>query len=207
MTDGLEGIIEEIKGQAEEERDSILEAAERKAEEIKSGSEKKAEQERNKIIEKGKRESETIKKRILASARKDSRQKKLETREEMIQEVIKRTKEKLDALKEDGNYKEVLINLIESGGETVGGGKLKVLISRKDDGILSKQDIEEISKKITEETGEETSIQITDELPNSKGGAIVEKKDGSVSCNNTFESRLERMENTLRTEIAEILFQ
>lgn len=207
MSEGLEKIIQEINEKAEKEKSSTISAAKKEAEKTKSEGKKKAEREKNRIMEKGKREAETLKKRILASARQDSRRKKLEAKEEIIQKTFELAEKKLAEIQEKEDYDEILIKLIEAGGKTVGGGDLKISIPKDNKEIISEAEMEEISKNIAEETGNETTIEIKADLPKSKGGAIVERKDGSISCDNTFEGRLERMKGSLRTEIAGMLFQ
>lgn len=207
MTEGLENLVKEIKSKAAKEKESIIGAAKEEAQKTKSDGREKAEEEKNRILEEGKREAETTKKRILAGARRESRQKKLEAREDLIQKTFDRAKEQLNKLQESERYEEVLKNLIEKGGKTVGGGELKVFIPQGEEEIISDKDLKKISENITEETDAETNLQVDANLSKSKGGAIVERKDGGISCDNTFEARFRRMKSSLRTEVADIIFE
>lgn len=208
MTNGVEKIIQRIEEKAKKEEESILEEGKEKAEQKKLESERKAEKEKKRIIEKGKREADRISRRILANARKKARQKKLEVRDEIIQEVFARAKEQLGEMKENSaDYKEVLKDIIIEAGLTVGGGDLEVLLLDDDKEMFSDSEIREISEQISKETGKDTSLEILAELSNRSGGAIGRKSDGKVSCNNTFEARLRRMKGSLRPKIADILFK
>lgn len=205
---GLEKIIDRIHTKAEEKRESILKEARKEAKEKKSEAQERAEEEKQRIIAKGEKEAKQIKRRELANTRKSARENKLEAREEKIQEVFKKSREELGELKEDEEkYGRVLKSLIISGGTAMDGGELSILISESDEKLLEDSDIREAEEKIAEETGRETDLDILPRLEDGKEGAIVQKKDGSISSNNTFEARLKRMKSSLRSEIADILFE
>ncbi|KXB02173.1 hypothetical protein AKJ44_01215 [candidate division MSBL1 archaeon SCGC-AAA261F17] len=206
--EGSDKIIQQISDKAKEEREGILEEARKKAENLKSAAQKKTDAEAKKVIREGEMEAEREKRRILASARTKARQTKLEAKEKLIQEVFETAKSELAKLRDDNQeYQEILENLIVSGGIAAGGGSLEVLVLRKDKELLSDDRVKELSKQISKETSEETSLNVLAKLTNATGGAIVQKSDGSIRCNNTFEARLERMKDSLRTEIAGMLFK
>lgn len=207
MSDGLESIIEQIEDRVEEERESVLDEARKEAEEKKSSGEKEAEKEKEKILEEGKSEADRISRRITANARREAGQKKLEVREEVIQEVFDKVEEELADFKGCEEYNEVLKDLIIQGGITVGGGDLEVLILEEDEEKISKDELEDMKEEISNETGKDTSLEILTELEKEDGGAIVRKSDGSVSCNNTFKARLDRQRSSIRSKIAGILFE
>lgn len=207
MSNGLNNILEKIESEAEEERESILEEAREEAEEIKTEAKKKADSEKERIFDKGEREAETVSKRVIANARRDARQKELRIREDIIQDVFKEAKEKLEDLRNEEGYENILRDLILEGGKTVGGGELEVLIHEKDEDIFSESDFDDLEEEISEETGKDTSIEVLTELGKDEVGAIVRRKDGSVSCNNTLEERLNRKKNSIRPKIDEILFK
>ncbi len=207
MSEGLEKIIGKIEEKAERDAESVLEDAKKESEEIIAEAEKKAEQEKEKIQEKGMKEAKKQKQRILSNARRDARQKKLEVREEFIDEVFEKTEKRLEDLREDDEYEGILKDLIIDGGITVGGGNIDVLILEGDEKKISSEDKEEIEKEISDETGKDTELNLKTELKDAKGGTIVKRSDGSVSCNNTFSKRLSRKRNSIRPKIAEILFE
>ncbi len=205
---GLQKIIQQIEEKSENRKEAILQEAREKAEEKKESAKKEAEREKEKIIEKGKREAEIRGRRILAGVRQENRQKKLSIKEDIIQEVWEKSEDELFSLKDnEGKYRNVLKHLIEEGGKALDGGELIVRISEDDDGIFSKKILKDISKEISEEIGEKTSIEVSSDLSGSKGGVVIEKKQGNVSIDNTFEARIKRMKQSLRPKLAEILFE
>lgn len=205
---GLENIIQNIKEEAEQEKESILKKAKNEADTKKSETEEKAETEKERIIERGRREADRIKRRTIASARREARQKKLEAREELIQRALEDAEEELAELRDDNErYKEVLKDLIITGGIAVGGGDLEVSVLRNDKKLISEKEIGEMTEKIFKETGNETELEVLANLQNADGGTIVQKSDGSITCNNTFKSKLQRMKSSLRPKISGILFE
>ena len=205
MSSGLEKIVQSIEEKAESEAEEILKEAKEKAEEKKSQGEEKAERKKARIIEKGKSRADTIEKRIIANARREARQDKLEAREEIIENVFEKAKDRLSKLREEEVYEETLRSLIINAGKTVGGGELEVSVLEGDKKRIT--DKENISKKIEKETDKKTSIEIKEGLKNGMGGALVSRKDGRVACDNTLKTRLERKKDELRTQIAEKLFE
>lgn len=205
--EGLKNITREIGEEAEEQAEEILNEAREEAEEIIEEAEEQAQTERKRIISRGEREANRIKRRIVANARREARQSKLQAREEVIQEVLQESKEKLLELKDnEEEYKSILKNLIVSSGIAIGGGDLKVLVLEEDEQLISSEDLKAISEDISEDTGKDTKLDLEASLKNVEGGAIVEKADGSISSDNTFKARLDRKKESMRSEVAKILF-
>lgn len=203
----LDRITQSIKEETEEKKEKILKEAKEKTENKKSESREKAQLKSKKIIKEGEEEADKIERKILSTARMKSRKRKLEAREETINKVFASAMEELEDLRENQEkYQETLENLIRDGGVAIGGGDLEVLVSEGDD-FLSEERIEKLSKNISEETRKDTSLKLINELNSASGGAIVHKSDGSLRCNNTFEARLKRMKDSLRTKVAEMLFK
>lgn len=205
---GLDKIVQHINEKAEKECEDILEKARKNARDKKSEGREKAEAKRSEIIQKGEREADRIKRRTLASARTKARQMKLEAQDKLIKKAFESARDELAKLRnEDKKYRKVLKDLIEDGGIAVGGGELEVSVLRGDKRLLAKKRVNKLSKRISKETGKETSLNLVANLEHTIGGAIIEKADGTVSCDNTFEARLKRMKDSLRTKIAETLFK
>ncbi|MCD6247912.1 MAG: hypothetical protein J7J17_00395 [Hadesarchaea archaeon] len=205
---GLEEIVRRILRSAEKERAKIIGESERALREKKSSAEQEARAEAERILEEGKREAKEAEGRILASARLKARRLKLETQEKLIQEVFSRANDELTRAREsERRYKKILEGLVESGGVATGGGELEVQILKKDEKFLPKSTLHKLARRISKSTGIKTSLRISATLKNVGGGVVVQKADGSVKCDNTFEARLGRMRRSLRNQVARILFK
>ncbi len=205
--DNIEKITESLEKEAEEKKEKIIAEAEEKAENIKSRAQEEADEKSEEIIEDGKSEADAIEKRILSNAKTEARRKKLRFKDEMSERVFRRAREELRDLNEDQErYEKTVENLIIDGGISVDGGDLEILLPKGED-FLSEEKISELERKISEKTGKDTSIDILEELKKSENGAIVRKSDGTIECNNTFEARLNRMKDSLRRKVIDMLFE
>lgn len=205
--ESIEEITKSLEKEAKEKKKEIIQEAEKEAEEIKSEAQKKADSKKQEIIDEGKREAEAIEKRILSNAKTEARRRKLEFKDELSEKVFSEAMNKIKKMKnEEEKHSQTMINLIKDGGISVGGGEIEVLVLEGDNFLTDKQ-IKKIEKDIQKETENETSIKILENLETANGGAFIRKKDGTLQCNNTFSARMERMKDSLRTEVTKILFK
>lgn len=205
---GLDKMTQRILSDAEKESKKVIGEAKEEAERKKSSAEKKAEAEAEKILNEGEREAKRIEHRILASARLKARQLKLDAQESLIQEAFSKAKDELIGLGRDQQkYQKILEELVKAGGIAIDGGELEVQILKKDKKFLPEVTARNLAKEISKSAGNETSLKISTILGNASGGVVVQKADGSVKCDNTFEARLRRIKHSLRSKAAEILFK
>ncbi len=195
-----EGILADAKAEAEE----FIEKAKAEAEEVLSKAEEKAQKEAQEILARGERELEAEKKRSLGKIRLAEKMRKLKSMEEHIDRAFEETLESLRQLTGTSEYKEILANFIVEGGIGLGGGDLEV-IARKED--VKDINAGQLAEMIAKETGNETTISLSEENINCAGGVIVQLKDGSIVIDNTVEARLERDRRDLRVKIAKMLFE
>ena len=108
----VEKIIERIEKDAQRKADNILAREEEKAEEIKEEIEREKERRLDEIRKKKEREIKTMKNRILSQAKLESRKKKLNIREDMMERVFENAKEKLGKT-DPSEYKDYLKDAVE----------------------------------------------------------------------------------------------
>ncbi|MEX2739468.1 MAG: V-type ATP synthase subunit E [Candidatus Wukongarchaeota archaeon] len=195
-----EGILSDAKAEAEE----FIEKAKAEVEEILSKAEEKAQKEAQEILARGERELEAEKRRSLGKIRLAEKMRKLKAMEEHIDKAFEETLESLRELARTSDYKEILANFIVEGGIGLGGGELKVMARKEDIKDINAGQLAEV---IAKETGNETTVSLSEANVNCAGGVIVQLKDGSIIIDNTFEARLERDRRDLRVKIAKILFE
>ncbi|ASJ01604.1 V-type ATP synthase subunit E [Thermococcus gorgonarius] len=194
---GAEGIIQEIHREAEQKVQYILNEAREQAEEIKEEARKKAEAQAEWILRKARTQAEIEKQRIIANAKLEVRKKRLAVQEDLIKEVLSALRERLSSLP-DEEYFETLVKLAREGVEELGLQKIMVSSNKRTLELISSR-LEEFSSKIGAEV-------ILGKPMDTIGGIVVSDPEGKVRVDNTFESRMEKMENELRAEIAKALF-
>ncbi len=192
-------IIERIKEDADKEAAAILEEAKKEAAAILEEAKRKAEQRRSDIIARGEKEAELLRQRIVANAKLKARKSGLDAKEELISAVFKEAEKELGKVASTDKYMDILRELIREGVASV-GEDAEVVGRKEDEKLLKGGLLEDLSKELG------VKITLSPEKIESIGGVIVRSKSGKVEVNNTFETRMQRMQDTLRSEIAKILF-
>lgn len=183
----IEKIITKIKEDGEEEARKILSEARKEAKDIFEKKQIEIEKDKEKKLTVGKKEIKTKTNIIISGAKRNSRKKILETKEEIINNCFSIAQNELKEL-EGEKYKEIIIKLIKEGEKVLGNGFI-VLPSRE-------EDIELLSS---------LSV-IIGEKREAIGGITLVSKDGKISIDNTFDGILERLRDDIRIGAAKILF-
>lgn len=207
MSAGTEKIVSSIISEAQTKASSIEEEAEVESKSILEEGEKLALIEKEKILEDGKKQSTMRYQQIISEAKMNSRRMELDAREEIIEESFKKAVENLKeiASSDSTEYKESLNEIIIEAATEIGGGDLIVSVKAEDVAKI-KVSISSIENEVKEKTGNETKLEIGDNI-NTIGGAVLKTKNGEIEVNNTIEARLLRFKKSLRSEVARILFK
>ncbi len=186
----LEKTIEKILSQSEVEILANLKTSYDESLETLSKSQSSLEQDYNKILDEGRKESDKIEKQIIGSSDLESRNKQLLLVEASVVKVFDKAIEKIEATSRNENYSKLITTLLDESTEALGTTEVTVYTNSKD------QDV--VKPLLSKYSGSELSSETIDCL----GGVEVKSKDGSMSFNNTIDSRLERMKPLIRKEIA-----
>lgn len=197
--ESAEKIIERIREDAAREVEVIIGEAKREAEDIIKEAEDKAEEQKREIISKGEKEAELLKQRIVANAKLKARKSGLDAKEELIKAVFEEAEKELAKIASSDNYKDILRGLIAEGVSSV-GEDAEVMVKEEDKKLLEDGILKDLEKEF------KVKITLSPENINTIGGVIVRSKNGRVEVNNTFETRMIRMQDALRSKIAKILF-
>ena len=207
MSAGTEKIVSSIISEAQIKANSIDEEAEKESKSILEEGGKIALLEKEKILEDGKKQSTMRYQQIISEAKMNSRRMGLDAREEIIEESFKQAEKKLKSVASSDSveYKESLNQIIIEAAFEIGGGNLIVSVKQEDVAKL-KESLSSIEMDVKEKTGNETKLEIGDNI-NTIGGAVVKTENGEIEVNNTIEARLLRFKKSLRSEVAKILFK
>ena len=186
----LEKTIEKILSQSEVEILASLKTSYDESLETLSKLQSSLEQDYNKILDEGRKESDKIEKQIIGSSDLESRNKQLLLVEESVVKVFDKAIEKIEATSRNENYSKLITTLLDESTEALGTTEVTVYTNSKD------QDV--VKPLLSKYSGSELSSETIDCL----GGVEVKSKDGSMTFNNTIDSRLERMKPLIRKEIA-----
>ncbi|MHA2213982.1 MAG: V-type ATP synthase subunit E family protein, partial [Candidatus Thorarchaeota archaeon] len=100
-------------------------------------------------------------------------------------------------------YADVLAGLAVDGGVSLNIAKIELIFPSGQKTNLTPASI---SKKISEQTGQKTTVTLSKETVRSIGGVLIRSDDGAKWVDNTFEARLERLDNKIRDVISRMLF-
>jgi vacuolar-type H+-ATPase subunit E/Vma4 len=199
-----EMILEEAKKSAEHIIQEAQKSAEETLEKQRQLGVQKANESARLLFKKAESEVELNKLRSMANAKIKANWVILSKKETWIDNVLNEAKNKLKILTQSKKYLPILEKLITEAGVILGGKELEVLLNEQDSASPLKLD--DLAKEISERTGFETKLRLSEEKPKVIGGAIVRTANGKVVMDNTFDDILRRREKDLRSEIAKILF-
>jgi len=199
-----EMILEEAKKSAE----GILQEAEKSAKDILKKQKQRGAQKANEtakiLLKKAESEAELNKLNSIANSKIKANWVILSKKETWIDNVLNEAKNELKTMTQTKKYLPILEKLITEAGVILGGKELEVLLNQQDSALYLRLD--NIAKKITEKTGFETKLKLSEQKLEVIGGAIVRIANGKVIMDNTFDDILWRREKDLRFEIEKILF-
>lgn len=210
-TDGVRKIIEEIEKSAEKKVAEILSEAQKKVEAKLNATRTAAEEQDRTILSRGEQEARRESQRILAEARIKARREKAGGQEELVRKSFERAQETLKRIAEERNvdgtkYSEVLERLIIESVKASGAESLEVLLNPRDKALISQEILDGIAQAMDVEQATKIGLRISEEGLSSMGGVVVRSIDGKVRVDNTFESRIDRFRETVRTRVAKKLF-
>ncbi|MGB7876938.1 MAG: V-type ATP synthase subunit E family protein [Anaerolineales bacterium] len=187
-------ILSDVQGDAEQ----ILAEAKTKAEGFKQRAQEEAEAERARILEQASVEAERVRSQVVATSQLKTRTMLLEQREKLLEEVFDTAEQRLSSVLRGSDYRQTAQRLFKEALLQLGSDTAMVRADEETLKTLSTSVIENVSK--------ETQMQIKLGDPLEKGlGVIAETEDGHRQYDNTLETRLKRMQDTLRSSVYRIL--
>ena len=194
-------ITSRIEEDSEVEAQEILRDAQAKADEIIAQAKAEAKSVEDEIIQKGRHDAELINQRIIANAKLRAKKHGLDVKEKIIQNAFDEAEKRLEKITLSKEYQNILKSIIAEGVESIGGDDVEVVVRKEDVKLVNKAFLKELRKKLG------VNITLSEDSIKSLGGAIIRTRDGTIVVNNTFETRMRRMRDELRSKVAKILFE
>jgi V/A-type H+-transporting ATPase subunit E len=209
--EGVDKIISYIEAEAGKEISDILLKAQAEADKIEKSAQEKADRERERILSNSERGASLEGQRIIAETRIDVRRKRMDAQEEAIAASFEEVKNALEELAEKGKrdnfvYKDIMFNLIASASEVVAGNKLELVLNQRDSTTFTKGTLREASELVKKRTGRTISLTLSDETIQCLGGVVVRDIEKQVEVDNTLETKLNRLKERIRVDVAKTLF-
>ncbi|MGZ5509366.1 MAG: V-type ATP synthase subunit E [Nitrososphaeraceae archaeon] len=150
------------------------------------------------IISNAEKKAENLERQVIGSSKLSARNKELVLLEQAVNDVYVKAKEKLLSYSEEPNYRNMLIKTLDESIPNLGTYDIIIECLKRDAEFFKKQ-IEPLSQKFNKK------IKLQSNLKNSLGGFKVKSSDGTVTLDNTIDSRIERLKPLIRKNIAHIL--
>ena len=150
------------------------------------------------IILNAEKKADIIKRQVIGSTKLSVRNKELILLEQAVNDVYEKAKEKLASYSEDPNYRNMLIKILDESIPNLGTSDIIIECLKKDVDFFKKQ-IESLSMKYNKK------IKIQSNLKDSLGGFKIKSSDGTITLDNTLDTRIERLKPLIRKNIAQIL--
>jgi V/A-type H+-transporting ATPase subunit E len=194
----IDALERAILNEANADVEQIKQAAKAKADAIWQRVREQAESERKTVLEKANQEAERVRSQFVATSQLKARTAELGHREKLLDEVFKAAREQITSIQSKKNYEEIVAQLLREGISQLNVNKAKVRADKQTQKILEQSVITKVSKEL--------NAEITVDDPLEQGtGLIVEAADGRLKYDNTFENRLDQIQNELRFPIYRLL--
>jgi vacuolar-type H+-ATPase subunit E/Vma4 len=194
----IEMLSRAILTEARDEAEQIKAEAKEKAEAIRKRAQEQAEQERRAILDRAREDAERLRGQAVATAQLKARSLQLTNREHLLDRVFKTVREKLPEVQKRPDYDQVAALLLQEALVQLRVNKAEIRADKTTKSILEKKVLDEISRELK---GQFTIGGTLEEGM----GVIVDAADGKLHYDNTLETRLQRLEGTLRASVYKIL--
>lgn len=195
---GIEMLSRAILTEARDEAEQIKAEAREKAEAIRRRAQEQAEQERRAILDRAREDAERLRGQSAATAQLKARSLQLSNRELLLDRVFKTVRERLPEVQNRADYEEIAAQLLREALMQLRVNKAEVRADKTTLHALKKGILRELSREL------KGQYDAADELEEGTG-IIVYAADGKLNYDNTLETRLQRLESSLRSSVYKIL--
>ena len=191
----LERTISKVLSQKEAELISKIDSAYQESLNNLEASRGRLEAERTRIIESAKKQAENLKRQIVGSGRLAARNQELLMIETAVNNAFEEARKKLAASGGRDSYRALMTSIIEESVSSVGSGEVVIECNKND---------AELVRKILADLGN-NNAKVSDHSIDVLGGIRVKSADGTMTFDNTLDSRIERLKPLIRKNIAQML--
>ncbi len=194
----IELLTQAVMSQADEEAEKILSAAKTKADAIRQQASQQAAAEGERILEQASRDAERIRRQTVASAQIKARMLELEQREKILADVFAAAREQLTNVQRHKDYPRIVDQLLREAVTHLGTESVQIHADAATKRLLTQERLAKISKDL------KIKLSLKGQLK-AGTGLVVQSEDGRMQYDNTLETRLNRLENALRSPVYHIL--
>ena len=198
VEEDIDALSRAILRDAQAEAEQIHEEAEAKVNTIRQRAKEKAESERHAILERAQQDAERLRSQAVATAQLKARTLQLEHREKLLDKVFDTARERLSTIQKRSDYDKVAAQLLREAIAQLNASSAEVRADEATERFLKSTAVDKVSKEL--------DAQISFGKPLESGtGLVVSASDGHLTYDNTVETRLSRLQNSLRSAVYQVL--
>jgi len=199
MSESLEKLQNRILSDAKHKADETIKDSQAKSQQILEEAKQRAQREFEEIIAKANVEAESIRRSILSSKVRVNRLRILEEKNRIVEDIIHSVEDQLSSFSKSERFEETAQRFVTEAVKAVDTDQPVVRIGFRG---VSKRSLDGVSRVLPK-----GGKLVVDEKPiDDMGGVVATDPEGRVVFNNTFKSRLERLDNQLLTLISSTVF-
>jgi vacuolar-type H+-ATPase subunit E/Vma4 len=196
--ESIEPLSRAILKEAEVDALQMREEAKAKADAIRQRGQAEAEKVRREILDKAGQEAERLRSQSLSSAQLKARTMQLEQREKLLDRVFRAAREKLAEIQKRPDYAELAAMLLREALTQLRVNKAEIHADKDTRKLLEKKALKDISSELNGQ------FTLGDNLEEGLG-VVVDAGEGRLHYDNTLETRLARLQSTLRASVHKLL--
>lgn len=205
--DSVNEICRQIIADGEHEVSSILEKARRTADDITSKAEEEGKKAAEKILKEADSRVEAIKRRAVSSVELEVKRERLKVRESLFDMVMEKVNELLSSARGRSEYADILAGLAVEAIVALGSANVTIFADSRDVQLVESKVVPKVKDMLAGLGKEIESVDVKPLDKPSIGGVVVGVREGNVIYDDTFESRLYRMQSDIRTIVYNELFR
>lgn len=196
--ENMEPLSRAILKEAEVDAQQMREEAKAKADAIRQRAQEEAEKARREILDKAQQEAERVRSQTLSSAQLKARTMQLEQREKLLDRVFQTAREKLGDVQNGKDYDQLAAMLLREALTQLRVNKAEIHADKATRASLEKKAIKDLASELKGE------YSVGDDLEEGRG-VVVDAGEGRLHYDNTLETRLERLQSSLRASVYKLL--
>jgi V/A-type H+-transporting ATPase subunit E len=195
----LERTINKVISQAEADFITQIDSSYQQSLKNLEVSRTRLEAEYNRILENARKQADNLKRQVIGSSRLAVRNKQLILIERAVNDTFEKAKTILASSNKENSYRILMTKILKDSVRMIDSEELIV--------ECNKNDIKLIEKSIDDSfnANNKVKVKVSDRPIDTIGGIRVKSSDGSMTFDNTIDSRIERLKPLIRKNIAQML--
>ena len=198
LEENIEALSHAMLNEAKAEAEQIMADAKAKTDAIRKRTQDQVEAERKEILDRARLEAERLRSQVIATTQMKARTDELAHREKLLEKVFTASRQQLPSVEQWSDYETIALRLVREAIAQLKAKDVKIRADQHTQALLT--------ESVRADLARELSVNLVIGNPLERGtGVIVETADGHLQYDNTLETRLNRLLNTLRSPVYRIL--